>query len=51
MTIEERVKSMPREELARMLCDLAGCENCPFMADCNTEHNGAYEWLCKESED
>ena len=51
MTNEERVRSMPREELAWVLCRLAGCENCPYMADCNTEHNGAFVWLGKESED
>lgn len=51
MTNEERVRSMSRLGLAKMLCDLAGCEDCPYMEDCNREHNGAFVWLGKESED
>jgi hypothetical protein len=51
MTNEQRIRSLSREELAIILCDLAGCAGCPYMEDCNTEHNGAFVWLGKESED
>ena len=51
MTNEERVRSMSREDMARMLCALFGCDNCPYMEDCNMENNGAFVWLGKESED
>lgn len=51
MTNEERIKSMSRKDLALMLCNLVICEICPYGEDCNREHNGAFVWLGKESED
>jgi hypothetical protein len=51
MTNEERIKRMSRKDLAWMLCDIATCTNCPYKEDCNREHNGAFVWLGKESED
>lgn len=52
MTNLERIRSMSREEMARLLCERTDtCTSCPYMEDCNTEHNGAFVWLGKESED
>lgn len=53
MTNEERIKRMSREELARMICSFYdSCVlECPYSEDCDMEHNGAYVWLGKESED
>lgn len=51
MTNLEKLKRMDRKELAVILCDLSECDNCPYAEYCSTDHNGAYVWLGKESED
>ena len=50
MTNQEKMQRMSRVELARLLCELCECENCPYSEDCSTNHNGAYIWLGKEAE-
>ena len=56
MTNYEKIKDMSVEEMARFLCNIADCYNCPMkkkyrnqtLIDCL---DGIAEWLLKEAEE
>ena len=56
MTNYEKIKAMSVEEMARFLCDIADCYQCPMKKKCRNQTlidclDGLAKWLLQEAEE
>lgn len=56
MTNYEKIKDMSVEEMARFMCDISDCYQCPIKNKCRIQTlidclDGLAEWLLKEAEE